>query len=163
MRQTRGVIPRLGSRGQGWVALQMVLLVVIAVVGLLTRGSWPATARVATLGLGVLLMLAGAVVAGLALTGLGSALTALPAPLEGETLRTQGVYAVVRHPIYGALILLATGFALLTSPWALVPTAVLTIVLDLKRRVEEDFLSTAYADYADYRRAVPHALLPGLW
>jgi protein-S-isoprenylcysteine O-methyltransferase Ste14 len=157
------VIPRLGSRGEGWVALQMLLLVVTVVVGLQSRGSWPGTARAATVVLGAVLMLAGLVVVVLALTGLGSALTALPAPLEGQTLRTDGPYAVVRHPMYGALILLAGGFALLTSPWALVPTALLAIVLDLKRRVEEELLSTAYADYDSYRRAVPHALLPGIW
>ncbi|HSN07348.1 MAG TPA: methyltransferase, partial [Candidatus Angelobacter sp.] len=89
----------------------------------------------------------------LALTGLGSALTAVPAPLEGERLRTGGVYAVVRHPIYGSLILMSAGYAFLTSPWALLLTAVLAVELDLKRRVEEEFLSAAYPEYADYRRA----------
>jgi protein-S-isoprenylcysteine O-methyltransferase Ste14 len=157
------VIPRLGSRGQGWVALQFLLLGAIAAVGLLTRGGWPAGVAAAAGVLGILLLAAGVVVAVLALTGLGSALTAVPAPLEGERLRTGGVYAVVRHPIYGSLILMSAGFALLTSPWALLVTAVLAVELDLKRRVEEDFLSATYPDYADYRRAVPHALLPGVW
>ena len=157
------MIPRLGSRGQGWVALQMALLLAIAVVGIVGRGGWPDGARSALGVVGGVLMVAGVVVAGMALTGLGSALTAMPAPIEGETLRTGGVYALVRHPIYGGLIIAALGFSLVTTPWALVPTAALAAVLDLKRRVEEDFLTATYADYPDYRRAVPHALLPYVW
>jgi protein-S-isoprenylcysteine O-methyltransferase Ste14 len=157
------VIPRLGSRGQGWVVLQFVLLAAIGAAGLLTRGSWPEPAQRALGVLGAVLLVAGTVVAVLALTGLGSALTAVPAPIEGERLRTGGIYAVVRHPIYGSLVLMSVGFALLTSPWALPPALLLAVVLDLKRRVEEEFLSAAYPDYAEYRRAVPHALVPGVW
>jgi protein-S-isoprenylcysteine O-methyltransferase Ste14 len=156
-------LPRLGDRGQGWVALQMVLLAVVALVGVLTRGGWPISARLPLSVIGVVLLGVGGLGAVLAVTGLGSALTALPAPLRGERLRTSGVYAVVRHPIYGALILLALGVALLTSPWTLLPAVALAVVLDLKRRVEEDFLSSTYADYADYRQAVPRALLPYVW
>jgi len=157
------VIPRLGDRGQGWVALQMVLLVVIAVVGLAGRGGWPAHAQLTLAVIGGVALLAGIAVAGLALTGLGSALTAMPAPLVGETLRTTGIYALVRHPIYGGLVLMALGFSLLTTPWALVPAVLLAVVLDLKRRVEEDFLTAAYAEYPAYRHAVPHALVPYVW
>jgi protein-S-isoprenylcysteine O-methyltransferase Ste14 len=157
------VLPRLGDRGQGWVALQMLLLAVIVLVGLLTRGGWPASASAPLAVVGAVLLVVGALVAVLAVTGLGSALTALPAPLHGERLRTSGIYAVVRHPIYGGLILLSFGVALLTSPWTLLPAAALAVVLDLKRRVEEDFLTATYPDYGDYRRAVPKALLPYVW
>ena len=156
-------LPRLGDRGQGWVALQMLLLVVVAAVGALTRGGWPPPARTPLAVLGAVVIVIGGLGAFLAVTGLGSALTALPAPLAGQQLRTEGVYAVVRHPIYGALILLALGVALLTSPWTLIPALALAVVLDLKRRVEEEFLAATFADYADYRRAVPRALLPYVW
>jgi protein-S-isoprenylcysteine O-methyltransferase Ste14 len=78
-------------------------------------------------------------------------------------LRTEGVYSVVRHPIYSGLLLLATGWSLTTSPWALLATAVLAVELDLKRRVEERFLATTYPQYAAYRSNVRHALVPGLW
>jgi protein-S-isoprenylcysteine O-methyltransferase Ste14 len=141
----------------------MVLLAVIAVVGVAGRGGWPEQARLVLALVGGVALLGGIAVAGLALTGLGSALTAMPAPLQGQTLRTTGIYALVRHPIYGGLVFLALGFSLLTSPWALVPTVLLAVVLDLKRRVEEDFLTATYADYPEYRRAVPHALVPYVW
>lgn len=157
------MIPSLGSKGQGWVALQGVLLVAILVVGLLDRGGWPDAVRTALLVLGIALMIAGVAVFTAAIVGLGSALTANPAPLRGASLRSGGVYGVVRHPIYSGLILASAGFALATGPWALVPVALLAVELDLKRRVEERWLLEAYPEYADYRRRVGAALVPGIW
>jgi protein-S-isoprenylcysteine O-methyltransferase Ste14 len=145
------------------VALQMSLLAVIALVGVLGRGGWEGHAQVAVAVVGALLLLGGLVLAAMALTGLGSALTAMPAPLKGQTLRADGVYAVVRHPIYGGLILMALGFSLQTTPWALAPTAALAVVLDLKRRVEEDFLTATYRGYPAYRQTVRKALIPYVW
>ena len=141
----------------------MTLLVVIVLVGVVGRGGWEGHAQIAVAMIGTLVLLGGLLLAAMALTGLGSALTAMPAPLTGQTLRTDGVYAVVRHPIYGGLILMALGFSLQTTPWALVPTAVLAVVLDLKRRVEEDFLAATYRRYPAYRKAVPKSLVPYVW
>jgi protein-S-isoprenylcysteine O-methyltransferase Ste14 len=141
----------------------MTLLLVIAVVGVVGRGGWEGRAQIAVAFVGALALLGGLVLAAMALTGLGSALTAMPAPLQGQTLRTDGVYAVVRHPIYGGLILMALGFSMQTTPWALVPTAALAVVLDLKRRVEEDFLAATYRGYAAYRQTVRKALIPYVW
>ncbi len=156
-------IPTLGGRGGGWVALQFVLLGLLAVVGLLDLSGWPIEVRGGLRVLGVLLMAAGTVLAVFAVTGLGSSLTATPAPLASATLRTGGVYAHVRHPIYAALLLIALGWSLVSSPWCLALTAVLALVLDLKRRVEEDFLLATYPGYAAYRAAVPAAFVPSLW
>lgn len=160
LRQTPTVIPRLGARGQGWVALQFVLLGLAVVIGLLASSGWPEAYRSGLRYLGALVMAAGVVLAVFAVLGLGSSLTALPAPLETATLRTDGVYAVVRHPIYSALLVLCLGWALATSPWVLVVVALLAVVLDLKRQVEEDFLLGRYPEYGAYRERVPWALVP---
>lgn len=155
-------LPNLGRRGGGWVALQFLLLAVLAVVGVLGWGGWGTYAgAIGTIG--VLVMAAGTIVAVFAVVGLGPALTAVPAPNEGGPLRTDGVYGVVRHPIYFGLILLATGFSLVTTPWGLLVTALLAVELDLKRRVEERFLQATYPQYAVYRAAVPNALIPYVW
>ncbi len=155
-------LPNLGRRGGGWVALQFLLLAVLAVVGVLGWGGWGTYAgAIGTIG--VLVMAAGTIVAVFAVVGLGPALTAVPAPNEGGPLRTDGVYGVVRHPIYLGLILLATGFSLVTTPWGLLVTALLAVELDLKRRVEERFLQATYPQYAVYRAAVPNALIPYVW
>ena len=155
-------LPNLGRRGGGWVVLQFLLLGVLALVGIRGWGGWGTYAgAIGTIG--VLVMAAGTIVAVFAVVGLGPALTAVPAPNEGGPLRTDGVYGVVRHPIYFGLILLATGFSLITTPWGLLVTAVLAVVLDLKRRVEERFLLATYPQYAVYRAAVPNALIPYVW
>jgi protein-S-isoprenylcysteine O-methyltransferase Ste14 len=160
------VPPSLGDKGQGWVALQFVLLGLAAVVGVLDLSGWPEPYRGGLRYLGVLVVAAGIVLAVFAVLGLGSSLTALPAPLAHGTLRTDGVYGVVRHPIYSALLLLVLGWALVSSPWVLLVLAALAVELDLKRQVEEDFLARRYDGVADhdsytvYRRRVPWALVP---
>lgn len=162
------VPPSLGDKGQGWVALQFVLLALALVVGVLDLSGWPEAYRGGLRYVGVIVVAAGVVLAVFAVLGLGSSLTALPAPLAHGELRTDGVYGVVRHPIYSALLLLVLGWALVSSPWVLLVLAALAVVLDLKRQVEEDFLTRRYdgaADhdsYAAYCLTVPWALAPWL-
>jgi protein-S-isoprenylcysteine O-methyltransferase Ste14 len=159
---TTRVPPSLGDKGQGWVVLQFALLGVLVVVGWWDRGGWPDSIRPWLLVVGALSVVCGLVVAVAAATGLGSSLTANPAPLPDATMKADGVYAVVRHPIYAGLLQVALGIALITGPWALLPAFALVVVLDLKRRVEEDFLGRMYPGYADYRAQVRWALVPGL-
>jgi protein-S-isoprenylcysteine O-methyltransferase Ste14 len=156
-------LPNLGRHGGGWVALQFLLLGILALVGVRGWGGWGVTFPGVVGTIGMLVMSAGTIVAVFAVLGLGSSLRAAPAPLEGAALRTDGMYGVVRHPIYFGLILIATGFSLATTPWALLVTAALAVVLDLKRRVEERFLEATHPQYAVYRAAVPNALIPYVW
>ena len=159
------MIPRLGSKGQGWVALQFALLALALVVGLLDLGGWPEQVASGLRYVGVLVISAGVVLAVFGVLGLGRSLTANPAPLEDAELRTDGVYSVVRHPVYSALLLCVLGWALATGPWVLLVLVALAVELDLKRRVEEDFLVGFYdgaagESYASYRERVPWALVP---
>jgi protein-S-isoprenylcysteine O-methyltransferase Ste14 len=159
---TRPVPPSLGDKGQGWVALQFALLAALVAVAWWDRGGWPDSLRTWLLVIGVLSLVCGLVVAVMGATGLGSSLTANPAPLPGATMKADGVYAVVRHPIYAGLLQVALGVALMSGPWALVPALALVVLLDLKRRVEEEFLVGTYPEYAAYREDVRWALVPGL-
>jgi len=116
----------------------------------------------------------GAAVAGVILAGvglvlavaggrtLGRSLTPLPKPRAGATLRRGGVYRLVRHPIYGGVILMAAGWSLGSAPLGLVPTAALVGVFTFKARREETWLLAHYADYAEYRARTPRRLLPWL-
>ena len=157
-------IPALGPRGEGWVAAQLALVLVIAVLGALnlpasTAGpvGWPAIA------IGVVLFLGGGWVLLRGLRDLGSNLTALPYPRADATLVQHGIYARVRHPIYSGLIGLGLGWALVTlSLPALVAAVALVAVLDLKARREEAWLADRYPDYVDYREHT-HRFVPGLY
>ena len=85
--------------------------------------------------------------------------------IEGHELISQGPYAVVRNPIYLAMLgmLLATG--LVVSRWpALIGAAVVFAAGTAVRiRAEENLLREAFgAKFDDYARRVP-AFLPRLW
>jgi protein-S-isoprenylcysteine O-methyltransferase Ste14 len=77
---------------------------------------------------------------------------------EGHRVVRSGPYAIVRHPIYTALIAAAFALAgLKADPFALAGAALVTIGFTLKARVEEAFLAEALgrSDYESYRRSVP--------
>ena len=115
--------------------------------------------------LGYVFGVLGAVMIGSGLAELrrARALTALPHPLDDAALVERGAYRLVRHPIYGGLILASLGLAVIT-PWAgtFIAVALLAIVLDLKRRREEIWLAGRYPGYAAYR-ARTRALIPFLY
>jgi protein-S-isoprenylcysteine O-methyltransferase Ste14 len=155
-------LPALGRKGGGWVAIQMALLVAAVVAGL-AGAAWPHTVSPWLAAAGVIVALAGAglMVGGGA--GLGKQLTPFPRPVDDGSLRQDGVYGLVRHPMYGGALLLMLGWALLSSPVALIPLAVAAVFLDAKRRREEAWLSEEYAGYADYRRSVRRQFIPVVW
>ena len=152
-------IPSLGPRGEGWVVIQVVLFVLVVAAG----GAGPAVdgaARVALAVGGAVLVAAGGLLAVRGLLDLDDALTPLPHPRAGAELVESGSYVLVRHPIYGGIILAATGWALLTaSPLALAGAAVLLAFFRLKSSREEAWLRAHYPGYEAYaartKRLIP--------
>lgn len=158
----RSALPDLGARGGGWVAVQMILLGVIAVCG--WRGAdWPRWTRSVRLLVAAPAAAAGAYLFFAGGGKLGRQLTPFPKPVEGAGLRRDGAYGIVRHPIYGGVLLLALAWSLVSSPAALAPWAAAAGFLDAKRRREEAWLAEQHADYEEYRSEVPHAFLPYIW
>ena len=154
-------IPSLGPRGEGWVALQMILFAVIGVAGLVSTNAGPAPAA----GLGFVLLILGTLLGLGGLFGLqsGKALTAVPHPRDGARLVETGAYRLVRHPVYGGIILGALGWSFVrASGSALVASLILAVVLDLKRRREEVWLTARYPGYEEYA-ARTRRLIPWIW
>jgi protein-S-isoprenylcysteine O-methyltransferase Ste14 len=104
---------------------------------------------------------AGLLLAGI--TGLGRQLTPFPRPVADAELRRDGVFGLVRHPMYGGALLLILGWALLSSPLVLLPLGLAAVFLDAKRRREEAWLVEEHPDYTDYRLAVPRQFIPWVW
>lgn len=72
---------------------------------------------------------------------------------ERTDLVTDGLFALVRNPIYSAMLPTVLGLALIVpSPFALLACAGLAVALELQvRRVEEPYLLRTHGDaYADY-------------
>jgi len=80
---------------------------------------------------------------------------------EGHALKTDGAFALVRHPMYLGIVTFHLGAALaLESVPLLVLTAIFVVPLTLARiAAEERVLREAFAPYLDYARRVP-ALVP---
>jgi len=153
--------PRLGWRGQALVGGQFVLFVILAVVALLTADTTPPLWS-AIVGIG-LAAVGGWLVVG-AVFSLGMNLSALPDPRPGAELSERGVFGVVRHPIYGGLLLGGCGacFTLWTS-WPLPVLAVLAALLRFKSGLEERALTLMYPDYPGYVTRVPRRFIPFDW
>ncbi len=157
--------PRLGRRGEGWVAAQFGLIGAVAVTSWLGPpwSVWSPGSAVWRYPLAVTLGLGAAALGGPALAHLGNSLTPYPRPRENGTLVAHGVYRHVRHPMYGAVLLGSTALALIGSPLALVPAGVLALELEAKRRVEEHWLEDHYEGYRAYRARTRWRMVPGLW
>jgi protein-S-isoprenylcysteine O-methyltransferase Ste14 len=155
-------LPQLGRRGEGWVALQVVLLVAIIAAGVLGAGwpggssGWRSAAAGLSAALGLYLFLGAA-------TGLGRQLTPFPRPVERGSLKRSGAYRLVRHPMYGGVLFLTLAWSLLSSPLTLLPWALALVFLDAKRRREEAWLAEQHPEYEEYRQTVRSALVPFVW
>jgi len=139
-------------RGGAWVVGQATLMLAVIVLALRFRGDgrWPGMFVPGT----VLLGLSG-IVGLLGAVRLGRGLTPLPRPRPGMRLVQNGIYAVIRHPLYTSVMAGALGWALIWQSWpALLVGLVLLLFLDLKSRREERWLCEQFPEYAEYARRV---------
>ena len=145
-------------RGEWWLLGQLVLIAMdIALPAWPLRWSSPQGLMV----VGVVVLIAGLVLAAVAFVQLGSSLTPLPEPMPNAELKAQGLYGFCRHPLYLAVLVCALGMALIKGgvlhPLLLLGLAVL---LRGKAKREEQALLRQYPEYGAYQQRVP-AFFPG--
>jgi len=151
--------PALGPRGEGWVAAQSVVFAAGALCAAFGP-RWPHGAEPWLRIAGFVLEAVGVATFVVSRFTLGQSFTPLPRPRDRATLRTTGIYGLVRHPVYGGLLVGGVGLALQRSGLVLAPTAVLAVVFWLKSIREERWLGERYPDYAAYRRATRWRFVP---
>jgi protein-S-isoprenylcysteine O-methyltransferase Ste14 len=116
--------------------------------------------EVALASVSAVLEVAGLLLALLATATLGRHLGVLPA-VRGLT--TRGVYAVVRHPMYAAYILLFLAYVAGEPSAQNATVAVVACALLVVRLRAEEAMLGRQVDYQAYRRRVPWRLVPGCY
>ena len=155
-------LPALGPRGEGWLVIQFGLLIVIVASAYAGR-AWGGEVGAVSSAVGIVLLIAGGTLAVRGIVDLGGALTPFPRPREGGRLIESGAYRLVRHPIYGGLVIGALGWGLFkASPLALLLSVGLLLFFDLKSRREEAWLADEYPGYGEYRNRT-RRLIPFLY
>lgn len=143
-------------KGGWWVVAQFVLFAVI-IASLTQNQSTEPLLEV----IGWALVAMALLLAGTAMWLIRRKITALPAPLEGAVLMDRGPFALVRHPIYGGVILGFLGLAIKGgNPLAVLVSLLLIPFFLAKTRHEEQLLVEQIPDYAEYRLRVRRRFLP---
>jgi protein-S-isoprenylcysteine O-methyltransferase Ste14 len=147
-------------RGGVWVAAQASLMTAVIVLALWFRGSFPGS-FVRPFGLCCLFISGFLGAAGV--LSLGRNLTPFPKPKHRSTLVQRGIYGVVRHPLYAAVMLAALGCALAYRSWpGLLAGFALILFFNAKATMEERWLLERFPEYQGYAKRVKR-FIPFIW
>jgi protein-S-isoprenylcysteine O-methyltransferase Ste14 len=140
------------QRGGLWVVGQSGLLVTVAIFGVVFHGDGKNLLVMAG-GAGFFVLALGCGLAGA--MALGRNLTAFPKPSTRTELVQGGIYGLMRHPLYTAVLCASAGWALVWQSWpALLVSLSLAPFFDAKARREECWLRQQFPEYASYERRV---------
>lgn len=116
---------------------------------------WPTALANIAGWVGLIMLAAGGTMSVIAALHLGPNLTPLPHPKDSATLIEGGLYGLVRHPIYFALIVMAFAWALFVQgTLTLLYAGLLLVFFDIKARREEKWLARRFPAYQDYAKRV---------
>jgi protein-S-isoprenylcysteine O-methyltransferase Ste14 len=83
---------------------------------------------------------------------------------RGQKVISEGPYRIVRHPMYVGFIILIMSIPLaLGSLYALIPAALLVVVLAIRTALEDRTLQKELPGYNAYSEKTRYKLLPGIW
>jgi protein-S-isoprenylcysteine O-methyltransferase Ste14 len=83
---------------------------------------------------------------------------------EGQQLIDTGLYAIIRHPMYSASIILYLSIPLmLGSYYSVIPMALSCLELIARIKDEEEMLKEGLAGYTAYTQRVKYRLFPYVW
>ena len=155
-----GVEERNKWIARAWVVGQTVLILAFLLLPYPDRNLLPAPIRS---GGGVLLFCVSFVLGIRGFMEIGRQLTPLPLPRPGASLVRTGVFRLVRHPVYAAVILGFAGWAVLAGNWLHGLGAVaIFLFFDAKARWEEARLVEIFPEYDAYRRTT-RRFFPGIY
>lgn len=155
-----------GERGEYWVMGQIILFLAFALLPIypaIDPDNFSPIWQYVGWGLTGLFGLMAVLFLGSGILKLGKNLTPLPHPKDDGELVTEGVYGVVRHPIYSGVIFLAIAYG--CWQWSLlhlVGAILFVVFFDFKARKEELWLRNKFPGYDAYQ-AKTKKLIPGVY
>ncbi len=145
------------NTGSKWVLGQFLLLLAIGLSVAFFGGDPIAASTIAA----VVLFLIGQGMALAAALKMRQYISAHPAPAPGASLLRDGIYGVVRHPMYGGVFFMALAVSVFDrNPIAVLLTVVLAALFFGKSSYEETLLEKTFLGYADYRKQVTRRFIP---
>src|SRR5581483_8160561 len=111
-------------------------------------------------GTGEAVVVVGAVLAILSLLSLNRSFGVVPAR---RSVKTRGMYRLVRHPASGSYLLLCLGYVLTNPSYFNMFILALTAALLVLRVEREEALLEKNEEYQRYQRSVRYKLLPGVY
>lgn len=153
MKKERSPEGGFGNRGEHLVAIQTLLIAAFVLMppwpGV--QDGWPSLATILRwLLLAICWMSAGLFGIG-GLKAIRRYLTPLPYPVEGNRLVETGVYRLVRHPLYSAIMLAFAGWTIFSvSLTHLLLTLLAILFFRHKASKEEAWLTRRHPNYPDY-------------
>jgi len=83
---------------------------------------------------------------------------------RGQTVCQEGPYKRIRHPGYlGGMLYTGVTPLLLGSLWAMIPAAVMVVLLVIRASLEDKLLETELMGYREYKQKVKYRILPYIW
>jgi protein-S-isoprenylcysteine O-methyltransferase Ste14 len=158
--------PREPIRAQSGTREYVAALLVCAIVIYFVRrfgGQYLSVDVAWVRGIGLVILVASTLFALWARFWLGTSWSVDPQVGGDRRLRTEGPYAITRHPIYTGLLGMLLGTTLLAGVGQWIVLVVAGVILfEVKIRQEERLLVTIFpGEYPAYRKRVPQ-LVPGL-
>ncbi|HZD24079.1 MAG TPA: 2-amino-4-hydroxy-6-hydroxymethyldihydropteridine diphosphokinase [Acidimicrobiia bacterium] len=160
-RLARNWQPRISPIPAWILMVGQLFIFLVAAVGLASDGRLP-EGQVTALGwLGVLMAMAGLVIAFVALRRLGPVISPSPAARRDALVVVSGPYRYVRHPIYGGVFLVLLGTALFVhSVLGVVASLAVLVFFWVKSVYEERQLRIRSPGYWRYQKVVRRRMIP---
>lgn len=148
--------------GRGFVATQFAWFIAIA-LAMASDGTLPEGDIDPLRIVGLILAIIGGALAFVSSRRLGPFLTAVPEPAAESKLVETSTYRLVRHPIYGGVVLFILGASLIVDSLigSLLSLGLIPFFV-VKSSYEERRLRIRFADYSEYRSRVPRRMIPFL-
>ena len=144
----------MSDKAKGWiyVLIQFLLMGIIIMSARSERkfSSAPHSKTAAYIGLGITIV--GVILLIWSVISFRQRITPNPVPKETYRLRTTGLYAFIRHPIYFSLLVMFTGIPVHLMAYAsLIWVIILFLFFNKKASLEEGYLLQKFPEYRDYQ------------